>query len=172
MRADGCSGAVRVLSSELRTRLDDFGISTMSKQAPKQKTLEFFLQKPKQTSSKSNTASKATPTAKPAPSAVKSASSGADSISRDTNTHYSAKKISKNTTNDTVVRGGERNVAESSSNDRSSSPLAPLAFSSSRSIASDAISNASSASRETPPTSEIVDLDMEDEDEPVFRPVS
>jgi hypothetical protein len=131
----------------------------MSKQPPKQRTLEFFMQKPKtqgQGTSSSNPANKS--------------SSGA------TKTGGGVKTAKSNNTSNAKPNAAPAASKKSPMEDIASSPL-PL-FPSSRSIPSDSrsVSSGHSASRSrasSPPASEAPDVDMMDEDEEVvgYRPV-
>ena len=140
----------------------------MSKQPPKQRTLDFFMQKPKtqgQGTSSSNPANKSS-----------SAAAGA------TKTGGGVKTVkSNNTSNAAIAKPGAAAPAAVASKkslmeDIASSPLPT--FPSSRSIPSDSrsVSSGHSASRSrasSPPASEAPDVDMMDEDEEVvgYRPV-
>jgi hypothetical protein len=139
----------------------------MSKQPPKQKTLDFFLQKPKQGSSSASNAAK-----KPVPKTTEPSKGGkqdssAKSATVNTKSSSSTSKGVSLNLNGAENASTKKQAVEPRQTDRSSPPLTPPAFPSSRSVASDARSNAS-----TPPTSEIVDLDgMEEEEDEVIRPV-
>lgn len=143
----------------------------MSKQVPKQKTLEFFLQKPKQTQSTTTSASKKSTSSTTAPSKVGKDDSSAKSASISAkSSSFVSKAAVQNVSgagNASVKKHAIPAAAESHRIELSSSPPTPPAFSSSRSVASDARSTAS-----TPPRSEVVDLDaMEEDEEEVYRPV-
>ncbi|KAG8830562.1 DNA mismatch repair protein msh6 [Serendipita sp. 399] len=135
----------------------------MSKQQPKQRTLEFFLQKPKQGQQSQTNSTK------------KASEKGQIDDLKSSNASASTSTLSKNDTKGSMrssdgVEIGISKVSTTSSSARGqrelvSSPLTPFEFSSSASVASDQRSRASSASRETPPQSEIMDLDDEAEDD-------
>lgn len=142
----------------------------MSKQQPKQRTLEFFLSKPKQGQA-DETANKNTGSAPKPKTATNSTSSSTlpSSDSKD------AKSLAKQPTSSSSGSNQDQKVRSSLSSrgqdDRDESPLNSFALSSSRSVASDARSRASTASRETPPASEVMDLDgMEEDEEEDIRP--
>jgi hypothetical protein len=138
----------------------------MSKQPPKQKTLDFFLQKPKQGSSSASNAVK-----KPAPKTTEQGKGGkqdssAKSATANIKSSSSTSKGVNFNLNSAENASMKKLAVEPRQTDRSSPPVTPPAFSSSRSVVSDARSNAS-----TPPASEIVDLDGMEEEEEVIRPV-
>lgn len=137
----------------------------MSKQVPKQRTLDFFLQKPKtqgQGASNSKNASTNTDNQEKSTKATTSTTTTASGP---------AKSTSK------PVPAAPKKVQDVNIDEVASSPL--MAFPSSRSIPSDerSVGSAHSASRSrasSPPASEAADIDMmdEDEEEVGYLPVS
>ncbi|KAG8825170.1 DNA mismatch repair protein msh6 [Serendipita sp. 401] len=138
----------------------------MSKQQPKQRTLEFFMQKPKQGQQSQANSTKKVPekgqtagskptnaTASSSKSFEKDSDAAKRAIDDGDGIEISMPKVS---TSSAATRGPKELV---------SSPLNPFEFSSSASVASDLRSRASSDSRETPPRSEIMDLDDEADEE-------
>ncbi|CAG8523968.1 14803_t:CDS:10 [Acaulospora colombiana] len=145
----------------------------MSKQPPKQRTLEFFLSKPKQSQSSSTQPAKSTPSAASDKSQL-AASGSKDGKSGVSNTQSASNANVKEVSSTSSERWRTQLNSSTSvhnSKERSTSPVTPYGFSSSRSVASDARSVASNASRETPPTSEIMDP-MEEDEEEDFQPVN
>lgn len=140
----------------------------MSKQAGKQRTLDFFYK---------NKQSNPTPTTKAAASSGSASQNQTDKsgkTSGDALKNAEPKAPIAAPTKDASAKAQAtqvkskpplteiRNPDASTRND--SSPTVPYGFSSSRSVASDARSVSSVGSRETPPTSDILDVDMLDEE--------
>lgn len=142
----------------------------MSKQGGKQRTLDFFMKKGQ---------SDAAPTNKSATSSSSASKNKTDKTGKTSANASNNDKTSapgKASTNQSAKQTIQTKSKPSLSDMRDLSPVVPYGFSSSRSVASDARSTSSGASRETPPTSEIFDVDMMDEEmeeqeEITYKPV-
>jgi len=145
----------------------------MSKQPPKQRTLEFFMQKPKTQGTSKATANKSSETTKVVNEGVKTAKSGDYTVVGRPNKQQAS---TGNTGPARPIANGPSKISSTAVEESASSPL--IAFPSSRSIPSDgrSVSSEQSAGRSrasSPPASEAPDVDMMDEDEEVvaYRPV-
>lgn len=150
----------------------------MSKQGGKQRTLDFFMKKGQSDAAPTNKSATSSSSA----SKNKTDKTGKTSANASNNDKTSApgKASTNQSAKQTIQTKSKPSLSDMRDPDagkhRSLSPVVPYGFSSSRSVASDARSTSSGASRETPPTSEIFDVDMMDEEmeeqeEITYKPV-